>query len=78
MYKILWQHLNRCNIKEDAKVTLFLFCSVTLFSLIGALAWLALGRLVLPGLVWLACFVGYPGCFAGYLGGILFLWKQEE
>ncbi|MDD6155498.1 MAG: hypothetical protein PUB52_00550 [Lachnospiraceae bacterium] len=77
MYKMIWNHIQKSSLAKDKKVILFLFCCVITFSLLGALVWAAAARFFLPGVIWLICFAGYPGCFAGYFGGVLFLWRQE-
>lgn len=77
MYQMIWKYIQKSGLAKDKKVILFLLCSVFTFSLLGALIWAVVARFFLPDLVWLACFAGYPGCFAGYFGGVLFLWRQE-
>ena len=62
---------------KRSKDNLFLACNMLFFSLIGAVAWLLFGRLLLSGWAGLLCFVGYPLFFFGALGGIMYLWRQD-
>lgn len=38
---------------------------------------IGVGRLFLPGIDWLICFMGYPAMFIGLLGGTLYLYNHE-
>lgn len=75
--KRLWNAINETKISKATKNTLYLGVLIAINVLIGGGAWLLLGRLVLPGIDWLLCFMGYPAIFIGFFGGILYLYNYE-
>ena len=75
--KRLWNAINETKISKATKNKLYLGVLIAINVLIGGGAWLLLGRLVLPGIDWLLCFMGYPAIFAGFFGGILYLYNHE-
>lgn len=75
--KILWSIVNAFKVKKNIKIRLFLSFLVVENIAIGAGIWLLIGRLFLPGIDWLICFIGYPAIFVGFFGGILYLYNHE-
>lgn len=75
--KRLWNAINETKIRKATKNKFYLGVLITINVLIGGGAWLLLGRLVLPGIDWLLCFMGYPAIFIGFFGGILYLYNHE-
>ena len=75
--KKLYEYVNKKAWDSQWETKIFLLCNTLFFALVGALAWLLLGRLIWPGMESLVCFIGYPGIFAGLIGGILFLYRQN-
>lgn len=74
--KKLWEMVNRLNVKEGTKNSLFLSALVGLACLAGCLVWVLLGRLMVPGAEGLVCFAGYPAVFIGFVGGIMYLYRR--
>ena len=75
--KALWNMVNQINVKNTWKNNLFLIVFILINMVMGACAWLLLGRLVLPGTDWLLCFMGYPAIFVGLFGGVLYLYRNR-
>ena len=75
--KRIWNAINETKISKATKNKLYLGVLIAINVLIGGGAWLLLGRLVLPGIDWLLCFMGYPAIFIGFFGGILYLYNHE-
>lgn len=75
--KRLWNAINETKISKATKNKLYLGVLIAINVLIGGGAWLLLGRLILPGIDWLLCFMGYPAIFIGFFGGILYLYNHE-
>lgn len=75
--KKLWTMINELKIKKRMKNKLYLVLMILLNVSIGGLIWLAFGRLILPGIDCLLCFMGYPAIFVGFFGGILYLFNHE-
>ena len=75
--KRLWNVINKMKIKKEIKNKLCLGVLIVINIVMGGVAWLLFGRLVLPGTDWLLCFMGYPAIFIGFFGGILYLYKHE-
>lgn len=75
--KRLWNVINETKISKATKNKLYLGVLIAINVLIGGGAWLLLGRLILPGIDWLLCFMGYPAIFIGFFGGILYLYNHE-
>ena len=73
----LWNAINETKISKATKNKLYLGVLIAINVLIGGGAWLLLGRLILPGIDWLLCFMGYPAIFIGFFGGILYLYNHE-
>ena len=75
--KRLWNAIKETKISKATKNKLYLGVLIAINVLIGGGAWLLLGRLILPGIDWLLCFMGYPAIFIGFFGGILYLYNHE-
>lgn len=75
--KRLWYAINETKISKATKNKLYLGVLIAINVLIGGGAWLLLGRLILPEIDWLLCFMGYPAIFIGFFGGILYLYNHE-
>ncbi len=75
--KRLWNVINEMKIKKEIKNKLYLGVSIAISIVMGGVAWVLFGRLVLPGIDWLLCFMGCPAIFIGFFGGILYLYNHE-
>lgn len=75
--KTLWNMVNQIHIKNTWKYNLFLLLFIIINLVLGACAWLLLGRLILPGTDWLLCFMGYPAIFVGLFGGVIYLYRNQ-
>ena len=75
--KRLWNVINEMKIKKEIKNKLYLGVLIAINIVMGGVAWALFGRLVLPGIDWLLCFMGYPAIFIGLFGGILYLCNHE-
>ncbi len=73
----LWNVLNGLDIKYDVKTAIFLCVSVAVNLGLGAGLWFLFGRILLPEIEWLFCFMGYPAIFVGFLGGVIYLYSHE-
>ena len=72
---LLWNCINRISLNDQLKITTFLFCSTVLAALMGFSIWWCIHFFVLNRMDWMICFMGYPALFAGFLGGVFYLWK---
>ena len=75
--KSLWNMVNQIDVKNTWKNNLFLVLFILINMVLGACAWLLLGRLILPGTDWLLCFMGYPAIFVGLFGGVIYLYRNQ-
>ena len=75
--KTLWNMVNQIHIKNTWKNNLVLVLFISINMVLGACAWLLLGRLILPGTDWLLCFMGYPAIFVGLFGGVIYLYRNQ-
>ncbi len=75
--KSLWKRINKLNMKKSTKQKLFLTLWSLVCTAVGALAWVTVGRLFLPGIEWLLCFMGYPAMLVGLLGGIIYVGNHD-
>lgn len=75
MYKMLWNAVKKINTRVDRR-RLFILISVLLNAILGLILWLIIGRIYLPQIEWMVCFVGYPAVLAGYIGGITYLYRN--
>lgn len=75
--KRLWNIINEMKMKRAAKNKLYLGALILINIVIGGAIWLTLGRIILPGVDWLICFMGYPAVFVGFFGGMLYLYNHD-
>lgn len=75
--KKLWNIINRLETKKSMKNKLYLASLIFVNFVIGGAIWLLIGRLLLPGIDWLICFMGYPGIIIGFFGGVLYLYNHD-
>ena len=75
--KTLWNMVNQIDVKNTWKNNLFLVLFILINMVLGACAWLLLGRLILPGTDWLLCFMGDPAVFVGLFGGVIYLYRNQ-
>ncbi len=75
--KALWTYINGLKTMKSRKNRLYVTSLVLINTLIGAAAWLLLGRLFLPAIEWLLCFMGYPAVLVGLFGGLMYLYNHE-
>ena len=75
--KRLWNVINEMKIKKEIKIKLYLGVLIAINIVMGGVAWLLFGRLVLPRIEWLICFMGYPAMFIGLFGGLIYLYNHE-
>ena len=75
--KKLWTIVNQLSIKREMKNRLFILFWMLLSAMMGGALWGVLGRIFLPEISWLICFIGYPTIFLGFFGAILYLYNHE-
>ena len=75
--KRVWNVINKLIVSINVKNKLFLTSMVVLNIIIGALAWLTIGRLIFPEIVWLLFFMAYPAMLVGFFGGIVYLYNHD-
>ena len=75
--KQLWYVINGLEARKYVKAKVFLWLLVVANILIGAGLWLLIGRIFLPEIEWLICFMGYPAIFTGFFGGVIYLCNHE-
>ena len=76
MMSLIWRRIDNTELKDKTKQNLFLILSFALCCLIGAAAWLVIGRVFLPDIIALVEFVGYAGLCGGIFGGLIFLYRH--
>lgn len=74
---MIWNLLKETHCKERVFERLFLVVNVVAWSVVGFLLWLVARNFVLKTADWAVCFVGYFGIFAGFIGGIIYLWNKK-
>ncbi|MBR0138232.1 MAG: hypothetical protein IJM15_07465 [Erysipelotrichaceae bacterium] len=75
---MIWKLIKKTDINQKNKHRIFLLINTVLCAAIGFVIWLAGGRNLFGNRWdWMICFIGYPGFFAGYLGGIFFLLNND-
>ncbi|MCR4922400.1 MAG: hypothetical protein K5931_00100 [Lachnospiraceae bacterium] len=75
--KKLWNVINQLRTGKSMKNRIYLMLLILINIIIGGAIWLLIGRLLLPGIEWLICFMGYPAVFIGFFGGVLYLYNHE-
>ena len=73
----LWIMINALEINRKNKNRLFLSILIIINIFVGATIWIIAGRLLLPGVYGLICFMIYPAYFIGFMGGAFYLYKHE-
>ena len=76
--KTIWNIVQKLPVKTAGKYKFFLFTNMMFCSLIGFAVWLALHHFILNTWDWAVCFAGYSCFFIGFLGGLVFLYGQEN
>lgn len=77
MVRKIWLGFEAASLEKRVKANLFIGLMIIICACLGAVAWLALGRLLLSDAVWLFCFMGYPAAFGGLFGGIFYILRHE-
>jgi len=75
--KFIWNIVEKKDISKKRKHKLFLVLNTLFFSCIGLLLWGIMYMLFKINWTWGICLIGYPGFFAGYLGGLLYLMNNQ-
>ena len=73
----LWSFVERLNLKSEAKTNLYVGLLIFINIVLGGAAWMLFGRLLLPGMDWLFCFMAYPAAFVGFFGGEIYIFNHE-
>lgn len=73
---LIWKMISQQGWNKIKTQKVFLICSVLAFCFVGALVWLLIGRILMPSVGGLFCFVGYFGFFVGFIGGFIYLCQQ--
>lgn len=76
MKNYIWNLVNERAWNRKGKERAFLICSVFFYAMIGLISWAIVGRLFFEQIEWFVCFVGYPGFFLGFVGGIMYLFRK--
>lgn len=74
---MLYEYLKELPLARRRKNLIFICVCVAVSVLAGAAIWLLLGRLLLPEVLWLLCFMGYSGVFAGFVGSVFYLYNHQ-
>ena len=78
MMRLFYEQIEKRAWNREKKQYVFILVNMLFFALIGLTCWLIAGQFLLKGLSWLICFIGYPAVFAGFFGGILYLYRKEN
>ena len=79
MELLLWKLISKLNISRKHKHRIFLLTSISVYSLIGYLLWLLVGKNIFVNRTeWMLTFVGYPAVMGGFLLGIFMLFKMDQ
>ncbi len=74
--KMIWNRIDRGNEPERKKIRRFLFFNTLCWTLIGLAAWGIVRLFAFNTAAGALSFAGYAGYFAGWFGGIVFLWRR--
>lgn len=74
---MLYKYLKEAPLARSTKNMIFICVCVLVAVFAGALVWTLMGRLLLPEIVWLLCFMGYSGVFLGFVGSVFYLYKHQ-
>lgn len=75
--KSMWQRIDAIHLDSNKKNIIFIVAMTVKDLLLGAIAWLLLGRMFLSGVEWMLCFMGYPAIFGGVIGSVVYLYNNE-
>ena len=75
--KTIWNLSRKLLPTTMNNIPLFLFLTTLLSSVIGYLVWYCVHFFTCNSTSIAICFIGYAGYFFGFLGGILYLYKNE-
>lgn len=73
----IWGILTKKEWASTHIVSLFLFCNIIVWSLVGIILWFIIHFFTLRSVEWAMCFTGYVGYFMGLIGGIIFLCSKQ-
>ena len=76
--KIVWNFSQKIFTNTEREMHFFLLLTTTASCILGFLAWYIIHFFALNTLSWAICFIGYPGFFVGFLGGILYLYRLND
>ena len=72
----MWMKIVSKNYSKHRSIKTFLFYNCLKHCLIGFIVWLIVSRRYFNTIEWAICFVGYPGMFIGFFGGIIYLCRK--
>jgi len=72
---ILYKLVDKNQWDSLKKAYIFLTINVLVWALFGFLVWKIIFSHSLEGIDWMMCFTGYPGFFAGFIGGLMTLYN---
>ena len=76
---LLWRYINKLSIARKHKHRIFLIANICIYSLLGFMAWLLVGKHIFVNREeWMLTFVGYPAVLGGFLLGIFMLFKLDQ
>lgn len=75
--KHIWSKVEKSGISPAVKRFIFLAIMIVITAAIGGIIWGTIGQWLLPEILWLFVFMGYPAVLAGLFGGICYLWNHE-
>ena len=75
--KAIWKLSKKLLPTIISNIPLFLFLTTLFSSLMGYLVWYGIHFFLCNSTSAAICFIGYAGYFIGFLGGILYLYKNE-
>ncbi len=79
MYRLIWDHINKLDIKRRQKHRLFIAANVILYMMIGLLVWYLFGLKTFGSSIsWFICIIGYPTVLLGFAGSIFALFKLDQ
>lgn len=75
--QLVWQLVEETELAISTKNRLYITSMTIIDLVLGTLAWCLVGRIFLPGVDWLLCFMGYPAVFGGVIGSVMYLYNHE-
>ena len=73
----IWSFVNELHVRKNHKNTIFIWLVTIMYGLIGGFIWGLIGRIILPEISWLFCFIGYPAVGFGMFGGVIYLYNHD-